>query len=127
MPKNKLPQTSLDAYKQVHPDMLSAHHAKIILALRRTKNGLMYEQIAAQVQLDKHQVGRRLSELESMQIIYKPGEKRKTASNREAFVYKLTAEGEAYIIPDKLLPGKSVSEYSKEIQAISASAQLKLL
>lgn len=72
----KLPETSLAAYRSVNSEMINSHHSKIISALKLAKNGLIYEQIAAQLKLDKHQVGRRVSELERMQVIYKTGEKR---------------------------------------------------
>lgn len=124
MSKSKLPATSMEAYRHKDmPDMISAHHFKIIMALRASKLGMMYEQIAGNTRLEKHQIGRRISELEKKQLIYKTGEKRKTSTNRNAFVYKLTPDGEAYIIPEKYLPGKSISQHSKEIHEI----QLKLL
>jgi predicted transcriptional regulator len=112
---NNLPDTSLAAYKAVSPEMLTNHHSKIIEALRLSKNGLMYEQIAAQVKLDKHQVGRRISELESMQIIYKPGEKRNTSTGRSAYVYKLVQNGEVSAQPEKAMKGESVSDISRKL------------
>lgn len=87
--KKKLPETSLEAWNQVHPKMLSQHHGKIIAALKDL-GAANYEKIAQKVSLDRHQVGRRLSELEMKQLVYKNGEKSATNSGRKAFVYRLT-------------------------------------
>lgn len=113
--RENLPTTSIEAYKSVSPEMLTTHHSKIIEALRLSKKGLMYEQIAAQIKMDKHQVGRRLSELEAMQIIYKPGEKRLTSTSRSAYVYRLVENGEVSTKPEKILPGLSVSDLAKPL------------
>jgi predicted transcriptional regulator len=95
--------------------MLSSHHAKIISALRQSKNGLIYEQVASFIKLDKHQVGRRLNELEKMQIVYKPGEKRLTSTNRSAYVYKLVENGEKSAEPEKAMQGESIADYSRKL------------
>jgi predicted transcriptional regulator len=109
------PTTSLEAYRQVNSEMLVNHHGKIISALKSAKNGLMYEQIAAQIKMDKHQVGRRLSELERIGVVYKPGEKRNTSTNRQAFVYKLVENGEVSAQPERMMKGESVSDISRKL------------
>src|SRR6185437_3168790 len=111
----KLPITSLEAYRQVNSEMLVNHHSKIISTLKSAKNGLIYEQIAAQLKLDKHQIGRRLSELERMQVVYKTGEKRLTSTNRNAFVYKIVENGEVSAEPERMMKGESVSDISKKL------------
>lgn len=83
-----LPDTSHEAYRSVTHKMLFNHHKKIILALTQLGSG-MYEDIAIKTGLESHSVGRRLSELERMNVIYKPGEKKKTSTGRNAYVYKL--------------------------------------
>lgn len=118
MPKRKNPDTSLAAYQQLHPDMISAHHVKIISALRLATKGMMYEQIAAHTKLDKTQVGRRTLELVKRGLVYITEEKRKTVSGRDAQVYDLTEAGWDYNIPAKDLPGKTISQYSKDIKSI---------
>lgn len=123
MAKAKLPATSIEAYHLAVPEMINAHHSRIIAALRLVKKGMIYEQIAGNTKMSKDQVARRLSELERKELVFKTGEKIKTSTGRSAFIYKLTSEGEAYIIPEKYLPGKSISQHSKEIHEI----QLKLL
>lgn len=87
--KQKLPSTSYAAYEQAKKGMIDSHHEKIKEAL-----GVLgvanYEVIAAKCGLERHAVGRRLSEMEALQIVYKPGTKSKTKTNREAFNYCLT-------------------------------------
>jgi predicted transcriptional regulator len=101
MGKRNLPSTSLDAYKKAVPEMLSEHYSKIISGLRKLK-AATYEEIAAHLTLDKAQVGRRLSELERLEIIHKPGVKKPTRSGRSAYVYQL--------VPRMLEPEKQTAE-----------------
>lgn len=89
MKDKKLPQTSLDAYKSVPDEMKERHHSKILNALKELKLAIG-EEIALKVGMDKHQIGRRLSELERDQLIYKPGSKKNTSTGRQAFQYALT-------------------------------------
>jgi predicted ArsR family transcriptional regulator len=89
--KPNLPSTSLEANRRAVPEMREAHHAKIIEALKELRSA-NYEIIAKKLGMDRHQIGRRLSELESTGVVYKPGIKTKTSSGREAFNYALTCE-----------------------------------
>ncbi len=91
MPKKKLPDTSLAAYEQAKP-MINPHHEKILSALSVIGKSI-YEKIADHLKMDKHQIGRRLSELESMQLVHKPGTKGVTKTGRSAYEYELTPEG----------------------------------
>lgn len=112
--RNNLPETSLEAYHSVSPEMLTNHHKNILIALNKLKSG-NYEQIADAVSMERHQIGRRLSEMERMGIIYKPGEKRVTSTGRNAFVYKLVENGEKSVEMEKALPGLSVGELAKPL------------
>lgn len=93
MSNTTLPETSHEAHKMVTPEMLTLHHQLIILALKNSINQQgTYEQIAFLADLDRHQVGRRLKELENFQphpLIYNTKEKKKTSTGRNAYVYKL--------------------------------------
>lgn len=97
---DKLPSTSIEAYKKVTPEMLQGHYGKILKALKilGTAN---YEKIANAVGLDKHQVGRRLSEMEEegRKWVHKPGTTSLTKSGRKAFDYSLTG-----VVPEEILP-----------------------
>lgn len=93
--KKQLPETSKEAYKKVSAEMLQGHWGIIVKALKAlgTAN---YEKISGFSFMERHQVGRRLKELEQMEIVYKPGSKSKTKSGRDAFDYCLTGQGLAH-------------------------------
>jgi len=86
--KRKLPDTSHAAYQQAKP-MIEHHHQKIIEALQ-VLGSANYEVIAAHCKMDRHQIGRRLSELERSLTVFKPGTKTPTKSGRMAYDYCLT-------------------------------------
>lgn len=90
MPEDKrnLPVTSKLAYA-ASADLKAAHQAKIVECLHMNPKGLIYEEISVKCNMDKHAVGRRLSELERDMKIFKPGETRKTSTGRLAMVYRL--------------------------------------
>jgi hypothetical protein len=85
----KVPSTSRAAYEQAKNGLISSHQEKIKEAL-----GVLgvanYEVIAAKCGLERHAVGRRLSEMEALQIVYKPGTKSKTKTGRDSYNYCLT-------------------------------------
>jgi hypothetical protein len=86
-----VPDTSKSAFKQAKEQFIFDHKQKIraALAILGVAN---YEVIAAKAKLERHCVGRRLSELEAEGIIYKPGTKSKTKTNRLAYDYCLTTD-----------------------------------
>jgi len=87
--KNKLPQTSHEANKSMTFELKQKHHNQIVGALKNLKKAT-YEEIADYLSWDdKNRVSRRLKELELEMIVYKPGEKKPTKSNRSAYVYAL--------------------------------------
>ena len=86
---NKLPETSHEAHKSMTHDILSNHKKQIVDALKVLKKATA-EEVAIYLNWDdKSRSARRMSELEREQIVYKPGEKRKTKYGRNAFVYSL--------------------------------------
>lgn len=83
------PSTSHEAYSKLkQTDERERHYAKITWALRILGEAI-YEKIAEFCRLDKHQVGRRLSEMERDQKIRKTDKKLPTSTGRNAFVYTL--------------------------------------
>lgn len=112
MSTRKLPKTSLEAYDK-KKETADSDRKKIIQALQilGTAN---YEKIAKQARLEMHAVGRRLSELERMEKVFKPGTKTKTSRGCMAFEYKL-------------MPGvEYVYEEGKETAAESAVKLIKM-
>lgn len=107
-----LPDTSISAYKQAEP-MIAPHHKKIIAALN-VLGVCIYEKIADYLKMDKHQIGRRLSELESLQIVCKPGTKAPTKTGRLAYEYSLTEYGKSIDTGEIKIPNP-VGRPKKEI------------
>lgn len=94
---NNLPSTSHEAHKSMNKDILSNHHKMIIDALHVLKKATA-EEISEYLDWDdKNRSARRMSELEREQIVYKPGEKRKTKYGRNAYVYSLTNSKIEYV------------------------------
>lgn len=109
------PDTSLSAWKQVKvSDMRETHWAKIKAGLEVIGKG-NFEQIAAHINLDKHQISRRISEMERHDppLIFKTAEKFPTTSGRAAYVYQLTPPE---VLPEnKKIEGKTISEYAANL------------
>ncbi len=87
MNKPNLPKTSHAANAQAK-ELKLKHQQQILTILEHHPEGLTYEEIADCCQLDKHAVGRRLSELERLILIHKPGTMKDTSTGRKAYVYK---------------------------------------
>lgn len=87
--KRVLPSTSHEAYAKLkQTDERERHYQKITCALKILGEAI-YEKIAEFARMDKHQVGRRLSEMERDQKVRKTEKKWKTSTGRNAFVYTL--------------------------------------
>ena len=83
------PDTSIEAFKSVTPEMLAGHWGNIIEALKVLKLAI-YTEIAEHCKFeDKNMVSRRLKELEGAEIVYKPGTKKPTKSGRLAYQYAI--------------------------------------
>lgn len=83
-----LPQTSHDANKSASLEMRSRHWDRIKEALT-ILNLATGEQIALEAKMDYHAVMRRLSEMERLEMVYKPGGKIPTKTGRLAYQYAL--------------------------------------
>lgn len=83
-----LPRTSHAAYSEAKKGLIENHQGKILQALKSLKSA-NYETIAGKAGLEKHKIGRRLSELERMEKVYKPGTTSPTSAGRMAFNYSL--------------------------------------
>lgn len=122
--KRNLPETSLEAYASLNAGQLQEMYGKIVFALRNIKSGTS-QQIAATLKTTDDKVRKRLSEMEKMKMIYKPGHKLPTTSGRMAYVWALVGGEETvtqYMKKEKLLPGKSVQAYAKELNALAQTS-----
>lgn len=109
MSKNKVVETSREAFYSLDPEKINEIHKRIIEGLRLIKKGT-YEDLAISLKLEPQRVWRRLSELHKMGAIERTGERKKMASGRSGFEWQLTAK-----VPqtEKAIPGKSVADYSR--------------
>lgn len=90
--KRKNPSTSNEAWDQAK-HMVTAHHQKILDALKIIGSDTA-EGIAKYLGMEHQQVNRRVSEMERLQLIYKPGTTKLTKTGRKAYVWCLTGQGQ---------------------------------
>lgn len=111
-----MPQTSIDAYNSLDPAQLADIYKNILSALAIIKAGT-FEDISAQAKLDRDRVWKRLNELEKMELIFRPGTKKKLRSGREGYIWQLTLKGTP-----------TVQDYSRKMESIGQQfKQLPLL
>jgi DNA-binding NtrC family response regulator len=87
----KTAETSRAAWKSISQENLTDIYKQIIFALSKLGEGT-FEDIAAYLKIDRSRVWKRMSELERLQLVYKPGRKKKLKSGREGFTYMLTSK-----------------------------------
>ena len=119
------PETSLEAYERVSPDMLCDHYKIILKALGELKIAIA-EEIAAHIKAaDKNMVSRRMKELEGLGYVFKPGTKKLTKSGRNAFQYSLTGtEVTIFTLPERYVKGETTAaDYASQIIAKTKSGK----
>ena len=128
MKKSEIPSTSLEAFKSLDPAQLNETYRKILYALAQMGESTSQE-IAAYLKIDHSRIWKRTSELERMELIYKPGTKRLLKSGRMGYCYRLKGAAIPITLQHiKALKGPTVADHSRKIQAISEQAkQLNLL
>lgn len=85
---HKVPNTSHAAYAVAKKGMISNHHQKILNALQILGTETA-EGIAKHLGMDHSQINRRVSEMERLQLIYKPGWTKPTKTGRQAYVWSI--------------------------------------
>lgn len=103
MARKRLPQTSIDAYHSLDPELLTDRYKKILMSLSVLGEATS-EEIAAHAKLDNSKVWKRMSELEKDEygaMVYKPGNKRQLKSGRFGYTYMLTAAATPKTIAEK--------------------------
>lgn len=114
MTKRKNPETSVEAFRSLTADQLTDTYKAILSALDVIGEGT-FEEISITAKMDKARVWKRLSELHKMELIYRPGNKRMLKSGRLGYTWMKTTESLKKVEVEKSLPGKTVSEYSKDL------------
>lgn len=125
MTKKKLPATSLDAYKSLQADQLREIYQKIIEALK-VLGTASTEQISEYTTLPHPKIHKRVSEMERLEIIFRPGNRVATKSGRTAFVWCLCNNQPKTQVIERAMAGKGIADYSREINNISKAVQSKM-
>jgi len=122
----RLPDTSLEAYRAVTPEQLREMYVKIQWALKSLGKA-NYEAIADFLNLpDRNMVSRRLKEMEGLEMIYKPGTKSLTTRKRNAYDYSIRNSDTILPPIEKFNPTEtSAADYANMI--IAGTKQGKLV
>lgn len=116
MPLRKNPDTSNEAYRSLDPTELSDIYRSILSSLSKLGEAT-FEDLAAHMKVDKSRVWKRMSELDKMELVYRPGNKRLLKSGRSGYTWMLTKEGQPKTeYAEKILKGETVSDISKKMQ-----------
>lgn len=115
--KRKNPDTSIDAYHSIRQEDLADIYQKILKGLERLGMAST-EQLATYLTIDHSRIWKRVSELNKMGLIFRPGHKVPTKSGRQSYVWALCGPGAKTERENKPLSGKNVQDYSRTIQQI---------
>jgi hypothetical protein len=114
MGKQKSISTSADAYKSLEIEKISKMYLKIVGALKTLGTGT-YEDVARQINEKPERVWKRMGEAGKLGLIHRPGEKKRMASGRFGFVWAPGGTPEPVKKKERVMKGKSVMEYSRQI------------
>lgn len=115
MPKRIIPQTSKDAHASLKKEEIREMYRRLLEALRLIKEGHM-EDIASACKVKPEKVWKRLSEMKTMGLIYRPGNRKLLSSGCTGYTWRLVSENESIEpVTEKAIPGPSVSDYAKKI------------
>lgn len=82
----KLQETSLEAYRSLDPRQMQDIYRQVLVALDELGEAT-FEELAANLKVSPARVWKRLSEMAKMELIYRPGNKRKLKSGRMGFTW----------------------------------------
>lgn len=119
MAKRENPATSNEAHRSLKAEDIREVYQKIIKALERLGSASS-EQISVYLTMDHCKIHKRTSEMEKLGMIFRPGHRVPTKSGRSAFVWALSSCGQK-TDREKIIPGKSIQDYSKTIQEIQSN------
>lgn len=123
MSKRKTIETSLDAYRSLDPVKINDIHKRIIVALEVVGSGT-YEDLATYLSIEPQRVWRRLSELHKANLIHRPGDRKTMKSGRQGFIWRLGASPEPIKKRERVMKGKTVAQYAKDILSIHGQERL---
>lgn len=113
--KRNNPDTSISAYKSLREEELRAIYSVILGSLKVLKEATT-EQISDMTGVEHSRIWKRVSELERLGLIYRPGGKTLTKSGRNAYLWARTDDISEKAKPIEKSPkGKSIASYTKDI------------
>lgn len=116
MTKNKMPDTSIEAYQSLNPETIRDIYKRILWALTQIGEG-HYEDISIALKEKESRVWKRLKELSDMNLIYRTENKKVLSSGRKGYTWKATLKG-----------SPTIQDHSRNIKAIAEQPkQMKLL
>lgn len=114
MSKRNVPQTSKDAHASLKQTEIREMYKRILEALRLIKEGHM-EDIAAACKVKPEKVWKRLSEMNEMGLIYRPGNRKKLSSGCSGYTWRITSDEPAESTTERFPKGTAAHEHAKSI------------
>lgn len=113
MSKNKVAQTSVEAFRKLDPDKLAETYRGIINALGVLGEATS-EAIATKMKVKPDKVWKRLKELMDNGLLYKPGTRKPLKSGCNGFCWALTEKGKLLVsVPAAPPAGKTIADFSR--------------
>ena len=114
MPKRKNPETSNEAYRSLREVEIAATQQKICAALEVLQTGT-YEDVADFLKMDAARIWKRMSEIHRFGLIHRTGDRKTMKSGRQGFVWAPGGTPKIIKKKERVMRGKTVSQFSKEI------------
>lgn len=119
MPKRKIQETSLEAYKSLDASQIREIYSKILWALDQIGEGT-FEDLAVALRIPKERIWKRLSEMARLEMIYRPGTKKMLSSGRNGYTWKrISGTTPPEKVTESSLKGDSVADISRKISKLS--------
>jgi hypothetical protein len=118
------PATSRAAFHSLDPERLRATYKKIYDALLVIGEG-NYEQISAAAGEKEEKIWKRLKESCEKGLIHNTGKTVMTKNNRMSYVFALGPSPEPIKKKERVMSGKTISDFSKAINQVSPSIKIQ--
>jgi predicted transcriptional regulator len=112
--KRNNPSTSKDAFKSLRAEDLREVYKKIMDALK-VLGSASTEQIAEYLTMEHAKIHKRVSEMEGMQLIYRPGGRVPTKSKRTAFVWTICDPSQPKVEKPSIKEERAMHEFANDL------------
>src|ERR1700761_4486615 len=114
MGKRKNPETSLEAHRRLDPIKISQTMVKISEAIKMLGKA-NYEDVAAYLKEPEPKIWKRFTDCMEAKLIHRTKETKKTKHGYKSYLFAYGPATEKIKKKERVMRGKSVSEYSKAI------------